>query len=191
MKIQRIKFKDLEQAPHFQLASNFKQNFQGSSPAPFIGRFGYPKVNIGFLSPQISGDTSNYDAPRSWSKKQTPINSIASLRYGLVNSRTQKNVKDLENNSRFLQIIQEVGMASRPVELDVQLKKAPMLDIQPEKEVAPFGPASHLQQARITANTKVEAQVEKVVSDTDLKAAPGIISLYSKGFEENFLTKLI
>ncbi|MBI2112253.1 hypothetical protein HYT52_01835 [Candidatus Woesearchaeota archaeon] len=82
-------------------------------------------------------------------------------------------------------------MASKPVELEVHLNKIPRLDIKLEKEVAPFGPASSLQKARITSNTKVDSRVERVVSDTDLKSAPGIISLYQKGFSENFLTKLI
>ena len=210
MQIKRVKFKDLEQLPQFKINTNFKQDFQGSSPAPFIGRFGYPKINIGFLSPQLSGDTSNYDSPSSWSQENSSIQSIASLRYGLVNSRTQNSVKDIfqnnnnnnnnnsnnsgnstHSNNRFLEIIQEVGMASKPVELEVHLNKIPKLDIKLEKEVAPFGPASSLQKARITSNTKVDSRVERVVSDTDLKSAPGIISLYQKGFSENFLTKLI
>src|SRR3989344_8752489 len=191
MNIQRIKYKDIEQLPQFLGKANFKQHFQGSSPAPFIGRFGYPKVNIGFLSPQLSGDTSYYDAPKDWSQQNASITNIASLRYGLVNSRTQSSVKDLSNSSRFLEIIQEVGMASKPVELEVSLNKIPTLDVKMEKEVAPFGPASSLQKARITANAKVDSRVERVVSDTDLKAAPGIISLYQKGFTENFLAKLL
>ena len=48
-----------------------------------------------------------------------------------------------------------------------------------------------MQKARLTANTKIDSRVEKVVRDIDLKAAPGIVSLYKKGFEENDLTKLI
>ncbi|MBI2665787.1 hypothetical protein HYX12_04155, partial [Candidatus Woesearchaeota archaeon] len=196
MNLQKIKFKDIEEVPYFNLNKNFKQNFQGSSPAPFIGRFGYPKINVGFLSPQFSGDTSHYDSPKLWSDGRFPINSIANLRYGLVNNRTQTHVKpnttiQASSNNRFLDIIREVGMASKPVELEVHLTKIPQLDITREKEVIPFGPASSLQKARITANSRVDSRVEKVVSDTDLKAAPGIISLYQKGFEEHFLTRLL
>src|SRR3989338_3919664 len=99
MQIKRVKFKDLEQLPQFKINTNFKHDFQGSSPAPFIGRFGYPKINIGFLSPQLSGDTSNYDSPSSWSQENSSIQSIASLRYGLVNSRTQNSVKDIFQNN--------------------------------------------------------------------------------------------
>lgn len=191
MNIHRIRFKDIEQIPQIQLNRDFKKDFQGSSPAPFIGRFGYPEVNIGILSPQISGDTSHYDAPKLWSQQNLPIGNIASLRYGLVNSLTSGNVKDVFKKSRFLDIGQEVGMAAKPVELEVNLKEKPQLQMKPEKEIIPFGPQSELLKARITANSKVDARVEKTVHDMDLKAADAITSLYKKGFEENFLTKLI
>ncbi|MBI2102421.1 hypothetical protein HYT55_01160 [Candidatus Woesearchaeota archaeon] len=189
MQIHRVKYKDIEQAPQFSLPKNFKTNFQGSSPAPFIGRFGYPTINVGLLSPQFSGDTSHYDSPTLWSKANFSINSVASLRYGLVNSQTTANVKQL--SGRLLGIIQEVGMASKAVELEVNLAKAPQLSMKPEKEIIPFGPRSEIRKAAITANSKIDQRVEKCVRDTDLKAAPALLDLYTKGFEQNFLTKLI
>src|SRR3989344_2688079 len=127
MKIQRVKYKDIEQIPHLNINQNFKKDFQGSSPAPFIGRFGYPRVNIGILSPQISGDTSHYDSPSFWSQHALPIGHIASLRYGLVNSRTPWNIKNVHQQGKFLDVCREVGMASKAVELEVHLKKIPAL----------------------------------------------------------------
>ena len=189
MKIQRVKFKDIEEIPRLNINKNFKQNFMGSSPAPFIGRYGYPNINVGFLSPQLSGDTSYYDSPREWSKGNAAIGEIASLRYGLVNSRTKGNVRKLD--TRFMEVIQEVGMASKAVEMEVNLAKLPKINFKPEKEVIPFGPASQIRKAKITENSKVDSRVERVVSDTDLKSAPGIINLYKKGFEETFLNKLM
>ncbi len=191
MNIKRVKFKDIEQIPYLQVKQHFKKDFQGSAPAPFVGRFGYPKVNLGILSPQLSGDTSHYDAPALWSRQNAPIGNIASLRYGLVNSRMQADVKDTFRKSRFLEICQEIGMAAKPVELEVNLKAHPQLQMKPEKEVIPFGPQAAILKARITANTKVDTRTERAVRDTGLKAAEAIVSLYTKGFEENFLTKLI
>jgi len=190
MQLQRVKYKDIEQIPQLQLHKNFKQDFQGSAPAPFIGRFGYPNVNIGILSPQFSGDTSHYDAPRLWSKGKFSISQIANMRYGLVNSRITHNIKQLQN-SRFLQICQEVGMASKPVELEINLQKAPALNPKQEFEIMPFGPGSEIKKARITANTKIDSRIERITSDTDLKANFAILDLYKKGFEENQLNKLI
>ena len=76
MNIHRIKYKDIEQTPKLKVKKNFKQQFQGSAPAPFIGRFGYPHVNIGFLSPQFSGDTSYYDSPKLWSSGNFKMNQL-------------------------------------------------------------------------------------------------------------------
>src|SRR3989344_4376244 len=191
MQIRRVKYKDIEEIPPLKINTSFKTDFQGNSPAPFIGRFGYPHVNIGVLSPQFSGDTSYYDSPKLWSKGNFAIGNIASMRYGLVNSRSQANVKELAKGGKFLDIIQEVGMAKNSVELEVNLKKVPQLQFQPEKEIIPFGPQAAMRNARITANPAVDSRVERVVSDTDLKAAPAILSLYQKGFEDSSLNKLL
>src|SRR3989338_2397602 len=192
MKIQRVKFKDIEQIPKLQVQKQFKQDFYGSAPAPFIGRFGYPCVNIGILSPQFVGDMSEYDSPRIWREHNAAIGEIATKRYVLVNSRTTWNIKDVhQGNGRFFDIVQEVGMAKKAVDVEVSLTKPPTLSLTTEKEIIPFGPASMVRKARLTENTTVDSRVEKMVSDTDLKAAPALASLYKKGFEENTLSKLI
>src|SRR3989338_1159011 len=191
MHIKRVKYKDIEQIQQLKINTSFKTNFQGSAPAPFIGRFGYPQVNICILSPQFSGDTSHYDSPRLWSKDNAAIGNIATMRYGLVNSRSQASVKDVQKGGKFVDIVREVGMAKNSVELEVSLKQAPQLQFKPEKEIIPFGPQGAMKYARITANSAVDSRVERVVADTDLKAAPAILSLYQKGFEESVLNKLL
>jgi len=189
MNIRRVKFKDLEQVAPLKVNQNFKQQFRGSAPAPFIGRWGYPNVNVGILSPQFSGNMSNYDSPKLWAQNNSSAGEIATNRYSLVNSRTLHRIKDLKGS--FLELVQEVGLAKKSAEIEVLLKKVPQLSIKPEQEIMPFGPSSEVQTARITANTAVDSRVEKVVRDVDLKAAPAIINLYRQGFEENVLTKLI
>ncbi|MBI5872254.1 hypothetical protein HZB88_04185 [archaeon] len=48
------------------------EQFEGTSPSIFVGRFGYPKLNVGFLSlPELKENAWIYDAPQAWSKKQT------------------------------------------------------------------------------------------------------------------------
>ncbi len=90
-----------------------------------------------------------------------------------------------------MEVIQEVGMASKGVELEVSLKNKPQLQFRLEKEIIPFGPHADVKRARVTANPRVDSRVERVVSDTDLKAVPAILSLYRKGFEESSLNKLL
>lgn len=189
VKIRRVRYSDIEQIPYLKVNNNFKMDFFGSSPAPFIGWFGYPNVNIGVLSPQVVGDTSRYNSPNLWNRENLTIGQIAGMRHGLVNSRAQAGIKKLQG--KFLEIVQEVGMAKTSAELEINLRKKPQLQLNPEKEVTPFGPQAGIRKARITENVKVDSRVERVVSDTDLKAAPAIISLYKKGFEESSLNKLI
>ena len=92
MKLQRVKYKDIEQPLPFSIPKDFKTDFQGSAPAPFIGRYGYPNVNIGILSPQYSGDTSYYDSPHLWNRGNFSIPQVANMRYGLVNSKTKSAI---------------------------------------------------------------------------------------------------
>lgn len=188
MHITRVKFKDIEEVPRLQINTNFKQDFTGSAPAPFIGRVGYPHVNIGILSPQFSGEVSSYDSPKLWSKEHFQIGEVAAKRYSLVNSRMKWNIK---KQGTFLDLVQETAMAKTAAEVEIHLTKMPTLELRPEKEIIPFGPGSEIKMARITSNTKVNQHIEKVVADTDLKAAEGILELYQKGLEENALSKVL
>ena len=187
--MKRVRFKDIEQIPRLSVKKEFKQDFFGAVPAPFIGRFGYPNVHVGVLSPQQLGPVEDYDSPKLWGQKGYSIGEIASKRYGMVNSHSAGNVKKLKG--RFLEIVQEVGMSNSAVEMEVNLDRKPQLKLSREKEIIPFGPHAEMKKARITSNPRVDSRVERIVSDTDLKAVPGILNLYKKGFEENFLTKLL
>src|SRR3989344_1001926 len=188
MNLTRVKFKDIEEIPKLKITKNFKQQFQGSSPAPFIGRFGYPQVSIGILSPQFSGDMENYASPRLWSTNNTKIDEIAANRYSLVNSKELHGINNLKG--RFLEMVQEVGMGKQS-EVEIILKKLPKLSLRSEREIIPYGPAADIQKARITANTKIDLKIEKVIRDIDLKSVPALTSLYQKGFEEAALSKLL
>ncbi len=167
-----------------------KDSFYGSSPAPFIGRFGYPNVFVGILAPpELSEAAWLYDSPQYWALKEYEIPELVSLRSSLINSRFQVNV----NNSKaekVMEVAQEIGMASKPVDVEVHLKKAPRFEVKIDPYTAPRGPGAELISAEITSNSKIHTKVEKVVSD-ELKAQEAITLLYDKGFDENFLSKLL
>ena len=49
------------------MAKEPSADFFGSAPAPFVGRFGYPSVNVGILAPpEIKEDAWLHDAPLDW-----------------------------------------------------------------------------------------------------------------------------
>lgn len=164
-----------------------KQDFFGTSPSPFVGRYGYPRINVGFLSVEEQ-DSWMYDAPRYWAASGLDIQQIVNYRSSLINSRFRADIKD---HSKFMDISKEVGMASKPVELEINLEYKPRFRLKTDAHIAPMGPNAKLKNVEITSNPKVSHKVEKVVDDSDLKANDAILYLYDKDFDENFLTKLL
>jgi DNA repair protein NreA len=175
------------------IKQNMKQEFSAESVAPFIGRYGYPHVNVGMLSPPETKDAEIYDAPRQWSKKNYNIPSLVELRSSLVNSRTNYNVRSATKAASILEITQDIGMSSRPVDVDIKLTKVPKANVNFFDMSAPMGPAATIEKAIETQNPKIDSRVWRVYNDSDLKASEAITSLYAKSdqFDENFLTKML
>ncbi len=164
-----------------------KQEYFGASPNVFIGRSGYPDINVGFLSnEQLSDDT---DKPREWAENNYDIPKIVDLRSSLINSRFKANVKSFDE--KFLDITKEISMAKKPVDVEVHLDKKPFFNITLDRDITPYGPSVKLEKAQITENPSIATHVDKVVSDDGLKATKAIDYLYKKGYDEHFLTKLI
>ena len=164
-----------------------KQDFFGASPNVFVGRYGYPDINVGILSNEEV--TEEYDNPMLWSAKNYSINQVIDFRTSLINSNFKTNIKTF--NDKLLDISKEVSMASKPVDVEVHLNKKPEFKLSFTQEVTPHGPSVKVEKARITENPKVPVLVDKTVSDTDLKANEAVNSLFKKGFDEHYLTKLL
>ena len=166
-----------------------KQDFFGSSPTVFVGRFGYPNVNVGIMAPpQIDENAWLLDAPRYWGKNKFTIPQMIDIRSELINSRFGMNIK---GQNKLLEIGREVTMASKPVEVEINLSKKPSFKMSFNKFSAPSGPKASLKKAQITSNSKIEKKVDYVVSDTDFKATPAINYLFEKGYDENFISRLL
>ncbi len=168
---------------------DFKNDFFGDSPMPFIGRYGYPNVNVGILSAIDYSNKEELDNPKLWSKEQKNINEIVNIRSTLINSRFRSNI--YTKQEKLNQLAQEVGLASRPVEVEVNLKDKPHFRLNTYSHATPTGPNADLKKAKITSNPKVNTKVEKVFSDTDLKAQQAITYLYDRGIDENHLSQIL
>lgn len=170
-----------------QFNQQAKKNYFGEAPNVFVGRYGYPNINIGILSnEELSNDADN---PKLWAEQNYQIPQIVDLRSSLINSRFKANVKSFDE--KFLEITQEVSMAKNPVDVEVHLNKKPQFNINIDRDITPYGPSVKLKKAEITENPKISKHVEKVVDDSDLKATEGLDYLYKKGYDEHLLTKLI
>ncbi len=164
-------------------------HFFGESPSPFVGRFGYPYVNVGVLTPPDPEDEAwLYDAPREWALRGFDILKVMDLRTALINSRA---LADVRMAKRSVEVSQLVGMSSKPVDVEVELTKKPHLAVSYSDASAPTGATAQLKRIQMISNPKVSPKVERVVDDTDLKAASAVTSLYEKGFDENFLSRML
>ena len=164
---------------------NSKQDFFGKTPNIFVGRYGYPNVNVGILGAEEYNDNDNIPL---WSKEQFGIGKIIDLRTQLVNSRFSVDVKSFSN--KFLELSQEVSMASKPADMEINLVRRPEFTLNMSQDVTPYGANVSLKKARLTENVKVPTKIQKVVDDIDFKAADALKQLYKKDFDEHYLTRL-
>ncbi|MBW3023218.1 Nre family DNA repair protein [Candidatus Woesearchaeota archaeon] len=164
-----------------------KPEFSGSAPGVFVGRFGYPNINVGILSTNTDNSIL-YDDPRAWASQNMQIPEIIDFRTSLINSRFKANVKE---TNRTLETSQEVAMAKKPVETDILLKDKPKFRISFNSNAPPMGPNASLEKVDLRENPHIPAKVEKVFSESDRKAADSMAYLFDKGFDENFLSRIL
>ncbi|MBU0526876.1 Nre family DNA repair protein [Candidatus Micrarchaeota archaeon] len=153
------------------------EKLDGSSPpSVFIGSYGYPKVAVGpMLTPRI-GDTFVMDSPEQWIGKYEQ-NDIIKFRLDLVRGKKEVGIKDLEN--KLVRNMQEISLASKSVESEVQFHYKPR-GVTFNQDHQPYGPSAPLDKFEI-GNTKWEQHLEKSYYDTDWKAADAIKELYKDG----------
>jgi DNA repair protein NreA len=164
--------------------------FGNSPPSIFVGRFGYPHVNVGVLSPvQTMKEAHLLDSPQDWIKLGLKDEEILKLRAKLVNSRFKSRVKNFDH--KFMDLSQEIGMAHKPVEIEVELKNKPLSKFNLDRVNNPLSNNANAKNMKITENPKIKTVVDKTVSDIDLKSTLGLKKLYDKGVNENFLSKIL
>ncbi|MBW3001042.1 hypothetical protein KY341_04155 [Candidatus Woesearchaeota archaeon] len=163
-----------------------KQDFFGQSPNVFVGRYGYPEVNVGILSVE---DYKEHDNPLLWSKENYSIAKVIRLRSSLINSNFKAQITGFKE--RFMEMSKEVGMAKQPVDVEIGLSKKPKFSLSFEQDTMPHGPRVKLKKARITENPKIPRLIDKVVDDIDFKANHAINYLYKKEIDEHYLTRLL
>jgi len=149
-------------------------------PSVFVGRFGYPKVEIGPLVPPILGDTSILDAPEHWLGKGFSIDEIVSFRTQLVRGKISAEIYNVENGGRLIDITRELALAEKPIDLEVSFTKKPSGNIFLDDDAPPFGPSAKIASLS-SSNIKIDFRIGKTMSDKDLNAKDAILYLYRNG----------
>lgn len=172
--------------------SNVSKLDSTSPPSVFIGsKLRYPLVNVGILSPLERDENAwLYDDEKYWANNNFQINDVIKIRGSLLNSRFQSRVGDSKLNKKFIQIAQEIAVASKPVDIEVELKNKLSMGNKKDRVITPHGMSASLKKAKITNNVRIHRRVEKVMGD-EIKASEGIRYLYKKNFDEYVLSKIL
>ena len=151
-----------------------------SPPAVFVGRLGYPYVDVGPLVPPVRGDTSIYDSPERWLHEGVDVEGVVEMRMRLVRGRHRVHVEDAEGPDRLLEAVQEAALSARPVDAEMELKSRPRASIILDDDVQPIGPSAPMEDVRVEVHGH-NAPLERVYGDADLKAEEAIMELYRRG----------
>ena len=171
---------------------NISKLDSNSPPSVFIGsQLKYPLMNVGILSPLERDENAwLYSAEKYWADNNFKINDVIKIREGLLNSRFQSKASDSRKDNKFVQLAQEIAIASKPVDVEIELKKNLIFGREKDRVLTPHGMNVGLKTAKITGNVKVHRKVDKVIND-DIKANEGIEYLYKNNFDEYTLSKIL
>ncbi len=145
-----------------------------SPPGVFIGRYGYPKVDIGpFIAPGEE-NTDIMDTPEMWVGKS--LEEITQMRFSLVRGKHRARV-DRPDGDRIHDLVQEISMSRTMPEIEVKFSNSPGVTFALDDSVQPFGRSGRIE--RIIASTgRFDQKIEKAFFDTDLDARSAVEQLY-------------
>lgn len=165
--------------------------FSGSSPPEiFVGKWNYPNVYAGILSPDEIGDTEILSSAELWHRNKLSIPEILSFRNKLVYGRKQSNIKQ-NQTSPFISVLKEIAMAYKSVSTEFKLKKPITKNLENDKKVPLIQNAADVARVRLQENPKIKPKVDYLVNDTSAKTISSIIELDKAGIETSSITKLL
>ncbi|KON30901.1 hypothetical protein AC482_02805 [miscellaneous Crenarchaeota group-15 archaeon DG-45] len=153
-----------------------------SPPSVFVGRFGYPYVNVGPMTPPIHGDTTMLDEPERWMGRT--MEEIIDFRSKLVRGMYRAHVRRPDGAGRVLERTRELALAEHHVETEMRLKRRPSRRFYVDGDVQPSGPTAPLEGVDI-GYVRWDRHMEKAHYDTDLRAAEAARMLYEGGVSVN------
>jgi hypothetical protein len=157
-----------------------------SPPSVFIGRVGYPKVNIGPMVPPVHGDTAFMDTPELWHKIN--MDQLVQFRSNLVRGKLPVHITDVDSSNKIVELTREMALASKSPEVEVEFSKVPSGHIALNDVEQPHGPSAPLKSFDVD-NIKMDNRMEKAFYDIDLKARNAVVDLFKNGVYVSQLQK--
>ncbi len=169
-----------------------RTHFSGSSPPEiFVGKFNYPNISAGILSPDSVEATEQYSMPEIWHEKKYSIDTILTNRSKLIYGKFNTQINKVRQKDKFLSLMQEISMAYKSVSTEFFLKKAPDMKLEINKHLPLIGNPAPLQYARLQENPKIKPKVDYLVSDSDTKSVTAIKELYQSNIEISNINKIL
>jgi hypothetical protein len=183
---------------HSMLLSNVKRisEFSGSSPPEiFVGKWNYPNVYVGILSPQEYGNTEILSSQELWHKNRLSMPEIISLRSQLIYGRNQSNIRKVlcpENKTRFLSTMQEVAMTSKPISAEFKLER-PVIEQNRENDgyTPTITNAAQVKSVRLEENPIIASKVDYLVNDTDARSTTAMLELEKSKTPTSTIIKIL
>jgi hypothetical protein len=169
-----------------------KTHFSGNSPPEiFVGKFNYPYINAGILSPDNYENTESYSMPEIWHEKKMSIEDILSNRAKLIYAKFKTEIKKPKAKDKFISIMQEISMAYKPVSTEFFLKKPPSQSFEIHKHSPIIANPAPIKDLKLQENAKITTKVDMLVSDCDLKSTDSIKELYNSNIAISKISKIL
>ncbi len=152
-------------------------SYRGSSPSVFIGSFGYPDVRGG---PLLINDSDN---PPDWIRRDLGMEDIVSIR-----ARTLRGSSSLPAVAGGLQ---EIALSAVPLDVDVAFERPVAFSLSFDGTVAPVGMTGSVKTMDVIGSARVEREVDRITSDTDLGAVEACVTLKDSAVDVYQIAKLM
>jgi hypothetical protein len=168
------------------------KEFSGSSPPEiFIGKWNYPNIYVGILSPRIYGNTQILSSQELWHQKRLPLTEIKTLRSQLIYGRTKTNIKKALEGNHLLSTIQEVAMTSKSIATEFKLTSRIGLNQENDPHIPLINNAAFVKSLRLEENPIIEKKIDYLVNDTDLKSSNAILELEKSKTPTSTIIKIL
>lgn len=160
-----------------------KKEFFGPSTSVFVGRIGYPCVNVGPMTvlEAAESDTTigRLEDPGEWFAHGLSMEQIIELRSFSLRS---KRGEDIKSRSNFVADMAEIALAKQPVDVELTFKNKPSFNLSFSDVTRPTGASVNVEKMHVTENPKIPKKVDRIVSD-ELRAVEAAKGLYDLGLD--------
>ncbi len=162
-----------------------KKVFFGPSTSVFVGRIGYPCVNVGPMTVlEAEAVESNVaigrlEDPGEWFAHGLGMEQIIELRSFSLRS---KRGEDIKSRSNFVADMAEIALAKQPVDVELTFKNKPSFNLSFSDVTRPTGASVNVEKMHVTENPKIPKKVDRIVSD-EFRAVEAAEGLYDLGLD--------